>query len=178
MAHSTPNDECYAIPQHHLQKLNLERSSIMDKPPYHCAPHLNSLSINNLQHQQNLTMLLPYVSSIPLSNKKSKSMDMGLYQVKVQTCQGNFFIYWGPSKTNKAGCLTKHYPPSHNTATRHEHLHKSNHGLRFVPLQGLINCALVLTSFDLSHKPRGPKFNRQEQVDSLSDYLTLLLKET
>ena len=97
---------------------------------------------------------------------------------KDQTRQGHFFVYWGPVQTNKAGFFTKHHPPSHHTAMRHEYLHKYNHSLSFVPPRGCITHILVLTSPGMSNEPRVPKLNCQEPRGSTSDCLTLVPKET
>ena len=88
-------------------------------------------------------------------------MDMVLYWVKDQTRQGHFLIYWDPGKTNRADYFDKHNPPSHYTEMRRKYPHKNIHSLIFVPMRGCINHGLVITSPDMSHEPRGPKYYRQ-----------------
>ena len=104
-------------------------------------------------------------------------MDMGFYWVKDKTRQGQFFIYWGLGKTNKADYFTKNHPPSHHKTTRHEYPHKANNSLRFFPPRGCINHKLGLNSPDMSHEPLGPKSNRKEPGGSTSDCLTLVPKD-
>ena len=110
--------------------------------------------------------------------EKSKEMDMRFNWVKYRTRQGNFFILWGPVKTNKSDYFTKHHPPSHNKAMMHEYSHKSNNILRFVLPQGCINHIMGLTSTEMSHGPRGPKSNRQKLGGSISDCINIISKET
>ena len=70
-----------------------------------------------------------------VKKKKLKSIFMRFYWVKDRTHQGQFFIDWGPGKTNKLYYFTKHHPQSHRTSTRHEYLHKVNPSPIFVPLR-------------------------------------------
>ena len=105
-------------------------------------------------------------------------MDVRLYWVKNKTFQGNFFIYYGPAKTNKADYFTKHHPPSYHTATRHWYPYKANHSIRFIDPQRFINNGLGLTSPRISHYPEGQKYNYQEPGGLASDCIMLIPKKT
>ena len=102
-------------------------------------------------------------------------MDMILYWVKDQTCQGHFFVHWGLRKTNKVNYFTRHHLPRHDTVMKHEYLCKANHSLSFVPLRGFINHVLGLTSTNMSDEPGGPKSECQEPGGPTSDCLALVL---
>ena len=134
MAHSAPNFQCCFMYQHQLQKPNLQRSSVIDKPRYHCAPHSQSLSINNLQHQYKLTTPLNYTSPTPLPNIKIQSNVHAVLLGQVSKYQGHFFIYWVPGKSKKSNYFTKRHIPSHHTAMRHEYHQNANDSIIFVPL--------------------------------------------
>ena len=54
-------------------------------------------------------------------------MDMHFFLVKDRFRQGQFFLYWRPSKDNRVDYFTKHHSPSHHKEIRTLYLHNSLH---------------------------------------------------
>ena len=46
--------------------------------------------------------------------RKSRSMNMRFFWVRVRVKQGQFRIFWGKETNNLADYFTKHHPPTHH----------------------------------------------------------------
>ena len=63
------------------------------------------------------------IANNTIQNKSTKAIDMRLYWLQYQICQGNYNVFWKPGATNFSGYFTEHHQTHHHCCMRPVYLH-------------------------------------------------------
>ena len=73
-----------------------------------------------------------------IKHKHSKAIDMRFHWIRDRTRQGQFIVFWAPSKVNLADYVTKHHPPAHHVEMRKTFFHNNTQHLANIVVSNLL----------------------------------------